>query len=93
MIPSLGFTYAGYKFDNKSLFASSSMISLPLVAGHSYVSVASVITDYIKPKTIARLARGSNLGLHVMASIGFYKYIFSLSNLQTDKFGPIIPRF
>ncbi len=42
---------------------------------HSYFSVSTVITDYIKPKMISNIARKSNFGLHLLAFTGFTKYI------------------
>ena len=41
---------------------------------HSYVSVSSVIHDYIKPKNINNIARIMNTKLHILA---FINYIYA----------------
>lgn len=43
---------------------------------HSYVSTSCIITDYIKPKYIARGSRVLNLGLHSIAIIGYLEKIY-----------------
>jgi|TARA_E500000178_G_C16997861_1_gene744106 hypothetical protein len=42
---------------------------------HSYVSTSSIISDYLKPKNISKLARCSNFGLHSLAIYGLCKNI------------------
>ena len=42
---------------------------------HSYFSMSSIITDYVKPKYISNIIRKSNFGLHLFAFIGFSNYI------------------
>ncbi len=42
---------------------------------HSYFSMSTIITDYVKPKNLAKIARGGNLGLHGLALLGITRYI------------------
>jgi succinate dehydrogenase hydrophobic anchor subunit len=42
---------------------------------HSYFSMSSIITDYVKPKYISNIIRKSNFGLHLFAFVGFSNYI------------------
>ena len=43
---------------------------------HSYVSSSCVITDYVKPKYLARGSRVLSLGLHSLAVIGYLGKIY-----------------
>ena len=45
------------------------------VGYHSYFSTACIITDYIKPKSGAFIARIANLKLHSISTIGFIYFL------------------
>lgn len=46
-------------------------------AFHSYVSTSSIITDYIKPKNISKLARIININSHSISTIGIIYYLYN----------------
>lgn len=43
---------------------------------HSYVSTSCVITDYIKPKNLSKIVRGTSFASHMIATYGLMYYIF-----------------
>ena len=45
-----------------------------MVGFHSYVSISSVITDYLKYPILAKACRTGNLGFHGVATLGLLKY-------------------
>ena len=51
-------------------------VNIANVGFHSYVSVSSVITDYVKPVMISRLCRAANFQGHLLATGGFMYYLF-----------------
>tara|TARA_B100001057_G_scaffold406420_2_gene419785 strand:- start:67 stop:378 length:312 start_codon:yes stop_codon:yes gene_type:complete len=43
---------------------------------HSFFSISSIITDYIKPKYIQNIIRISNSSIHLISISGFVYYIY-----------------
>jgi hypothetical protein len=43
---------------------------------HSYISTSCIITDYIKPKCLARGTRGLSLGAHSLAIYGYMQNLY-----------------
>ena len=77
LIPSIVMSYAGYKLESKPLYCLSTVVMAPMMSFHSYISVSSVITDYVKPKNIAKICRTNNLSIHALATIGLYRHIYT----------------
>ena len=75
LLPSLGLSGISYKYNlkiEKPIYMSSAV----LVGYHSYFSVSSVITDYIKPVSMNNVARLINAKSHLVATLGIIHYIY-----------------
>lgn len=63
------------KLENKTLEKSFYYLNILNIGFHSYTSTSCIITDYIKPKSINKLVRGTNLSTHLLACFGYFYYI------------------
>ncbi len=73
LIPLAVFSYFNnkYNFNYKGIdFFTTSCLSF-----HSYYSTSCIISDYIKNNSIAKVSRITNLNLHIISTIGIFKYI------------------
>ena len=75
IIPLFGLTYATNKLELKNTYNTLSILSILNLSVHSYISCSAVITDYIKPKRIAKFARISSFNFHCLAILGFTNLI------------------
>ena len=65
-----------FKFKNDNYVKNSLLFANGLNIGyHSYFSMSTIITDYVKPKNLAKIVRGGNLGLHGLAFLGIARYL------------------
>tara|TARA_Y100000992_G_scaffold130081_1_gene85736 strand:- start:752 stop:1066 length:315 start_codon:yes stop_codon:yes gene_type:complete len=71
LIPLIGISYLSNKYDYKYSESVFNTLNILNIGYHSYVSTSCVITDYIKPKTISTMVRGTSLSFHGLATIGF----------------------
>jgi len=76
LIPLFFGSYILNKSNFKNLENLANMACLTNFGFHSYVSVSCIITDYIKPKLVSQVLRTSNVGLHGLALIGYYKIVY-----------------
>ena len=80
LLPSFIINYGLYKINpDKSKYFT--LINSYLFGFHSAYSTATIITDYIKPKNIKFIARGSNLFLHGLAITGYTYSVFKDSKI------------
>ena len=64
------------EFKNDYIVKKSLLFANGLNIGyHSYFSMSTIITDYVKPQNLAKIARGGNLSLHGLAFLGIARYI------------------
>ena len=72
LIPLFGSGLLMYKFNSTSpLFKTLAVANVANFGFHSYVSTSTIITDYIKPRSIAKFARISSFNFHCLAILGF----------------------
>ena len=73
LIPLTLFSY----FNNKYTFNCKAIDVLTTInlSYHSYFSTSCIISDYIKKNSIAKVSRITNLNLHIISTIGIFKYI------------------
>lgn len=76
LIPLFLGSYILHKSNFKKLENVAYIACLTNFGFHSYVSTSCIITDYIKPKLASKLVRASNVGLHGLALIGYYKIVY-----------------
>ena len=61
--------------DNSKITKLFHFCNLSNFTFHSYFSVSTIITDYVKPKLISNIVRKSNFGLHLLAFTGYSNLI------------------
>ena len=61
---------------NKNVTNTLDTLTISNFAFHSYVSSSCIITDYIKPRTLALSTRGLSLILHTGAVVGYLNKIY-----------------
>ena len=71
ILPLIFLSYFESKLNINSVIAYNTMICN--ISYHSYVSCSTMITDYIKHNGLKKTLRTSNLGIHLIASIGYLK--------------------
>jgi hypothetical protein len=76
LIPLFFGSYILNKSNFKTLENLAYITCLTNFGFHSYVSTSCIITDYIKPKLTSNFIRASNVGLHSLALIGYYKIVY-----------------
>tara|TARA_B100000674_G_scaffold265970_1_gene219474 strand:+ start:807 stop:1115 length:309 start_codon:yes stop_codon:yes gene_type:complete len=78
LIPMALFSYVNnkYKINCKTV----DFLNAVNIGYHSYVSSSSIIGDYIKHPNLSKIARISNLKLHLVSTIGIYHYIYNINS-------------
>ena len=75
LLPLVTLDYINYKYNlNFDLFIYP--VTNFLIGYHSYLSMSSIITDYIKPPTLNQIARIANAKSHIVAGTGIFYYIY-----------------
>tara|TARA_B100001094_G_scaffold218034_1_gene212102 strand:+ start:2327 stop:2650 length:324 start_codon:yes stop_codon:yes gene_type:complete len=73
LIPLTLFSYLNnkYNFNYKAIDVFTTIN----LGYHSYFSTSCIISDYIKNNKVAKVSRLTNLNLHIISTIGIFKYI------------------
>ena len=75
LLPLSALSYINYKYKlNYDSYIYP--VTSTLIGYHSYLSTSCIITDYIKPPTLNRIARIANAKSHFLAATGFLYYIY-----------------
>ena len=75
LLPLTALSYINYKY--KLQYDSYVYpITTGLIGYHSYLPTSSIITAYLKPPTLNRIARIANAKSHILAGTGFLYYIY-----------------
>ena len=75
IIPVTGISYVNNKYlDTPKKLPH--IITTVVYGYHSFFSMSSIITDYIKPKYIQNIIRISNSSIHLISISGFVYYIY-----------------
>lgn len=78
LIPMALFSYVNNKYEiNCKTVDFANAIN---IGYHSYVSSSTIISDYIKHPNLSKIARISNLKLHLVSTIGIYHYIYNINS-------------
>lgn len=75
LLPGLFASYLSNHYEIKNIDKLIHGFNVVNVGFHSYVSCSCIVTDYIKPKTISNIFRGTNLVSHSIACIGYLYYL------------------
>ena len=75
LIPLSALSYINYKYKLK-YDSYIYPVTTSLIGYHSYLSTSCIITDYLKPPTLNRIARIANAKSHFLAATGFLYYIY-----------------
>ena len=75
LLPLSALSYINYKYKLK-YDSYIYPVTSSLIGYHSYLSTSCIITDYIKPPTLNRIARIANAKSHFLAATGFLYYIY-----------------
>ena len=73
LIPLTVLSYLSYNTENNFAFNHLYPLSILNVGFHSYISISSIVTDYIKPNYLSRICRPINLTFHGLAIYGYFK--------------------
>ena len=77
LLPLCGLTYLSkYNQVYNPLTNILESINILNIGYHSYFSMSTIITDYVKINNIKTFARIINLNSHIFASTGFLYYIY-----------------
>jgi succinate dehydrogenase hydrophobic anchor subunit len=77
LLPLFGLTYLSkYNETNKYLTSILETLNVANIGYHSYFSMSTIITDYVKMKNITPFVRVINLKSHILATGGFIYYIY-----------------
>ena len=75
LLPLSALSYINYKYKlNYDSYIYP--VTTSLIGYHSYLSTSGIITDYLKPPTLNRIARMANAKSHFLAATGFLYYIY-----------------
>ena len=76
LIPSLFACVLSEKYDLPfaSFFHSFGVLNTSF---HSYVSLSTILTDYVKPRPLNTILRSGNIGIHFIATISYLTQINS----------------
>ena len=75
LLPLSALSYINYKYKlNYDSYIYP--VTTSLIGYHSYLSTSCIITDYLKPPTLNRIARIANAKSHFLAGTGFLYYIY-----------------
>ena len=75
LLPLSALSYINYKYKlNYDSYIYP--VTTSLIGYHSYLSTSCIITDYLKPPTLNRIARIANTKSHFLAGTGFLYYIY-----------------
>ena len=75
LLPLSALSYINYKYKlNYDSYIYP--VTTSLIGYHSYLSTSCIITDYLKPPTLNRIARIANAKSHFLAATGFLYYIY-----------------
>ena len=75
LIPGLFASYLSNHYEIKNIDTLIHTLNIINVGFHSYVSCSCIVTDYVKPKKISTLFRGTSLVSHSIACIGYLYYL------------------
>lgn len=74
IIPVTGISYVNNKYlDTPKKLPH--IITTVVYGYHSFFSMSSIITDYIKPKNLQNIIRITNCSTHIISTVGFIYYI------------------
>lgn len=75
LLPLSALSYINYKYKlNYDSYIYP--VTTSLIGYHSYLSTSCIITDYLKPPTLNRIARIANAKSHFLAGTGVLYYIY-----------------
>ena len=75
LLPSVLINYGIYKISPENS-KYPTLFNSYLFGFHSAYSTSTIITDYVKPKNLKTIARGTNLFLHGLALAGYTYHTF-----------------
>ena len=75
ILPLILASVSSHSIDQKESIKVFDTLNTLNIAFHSYVSCSCIMTDYIKPKYLARGSRILSLGLHSLAIVGYLNKI------------------
>ncbi len=82
LLPSLCLQYLSNKYEFKKVERIIGTVNILNVGFHSYISTSAIITDYIKPPTVSKIFRITNVSVHSLAILGYMnQYLYKNINL------------